>query len=101
MRWTIPIVASVEASSGQLAKRLKAVTDLPVVMGFGVSTPAQAAEIAADADGVVVASAIMRQVLDGASPESAGAFVGELRTALDGVAAPMSVAVPPVSRPSR
>jgi tryptophan synthase alpha chain len=67
-----------------LAKRLKAITDLPVVMGFGVSTPEQAAQIAADADGVVVGSALMRAVLDGADPEAVGRFVGDLRAGLDG-----------------
>lgn len=69
--------------SALLAKRLKATTDVPVIMGFGVSTPAQAAEVAAPADGVVVASAIMRMVLDGAGPDDAGAFVADLRAALD------------------
>jgi tryptophan synthase alpha chain len=48
-----------------------------------VSTGAQAAQISADADGVVVGSAIMREVLDGASPEAVGAFVADLRAGLD------------------
>jgi tryptophan synthase alpha chain len=66
-----------------LAKRLKAVTDMPVVMGFGISTPEQAVEVAAVADGVVVASALMRLVLDGGGPEAAGDLVGRMRQALD------------------
>ena len=41
-------------------------------MGFGVSTPDQAVEVAAEADGVVVASALMRLVLDGAPPAQIG-----------------------------
>ncbi len=40
-------------------QRLKAATDLPVAVGFGVRTPDQAAAIAAHADGVVVGSAIV------------------------------------------
>ena len=75
--------ADVDARATQLAKRLKAATDLPVVMGFGVSTPEQARVLVGDADGVVVASAIMRRVLDGASPDDTGSFVGALRSALD------------------
>jgi tryptophan synthase alpha chain len=71
------------ATSTELARRLKATTDRPVIMGFGVSTPALAREAAAHADGVVVASALMRQRLDGASPEDLGAAVAELRAALD------------------
>ncbi len=75
--------ASVAASAALLAKRLKAITDLPVVMGLGVSSPAQARAIAASADGVVVGSALMRLVLDGSTPAQVGAAVGALRDALD------------------
>ncbi len=75
--------ATLAESAAVLARRLKAVTDLPVVMGFGVSGPEQAAAIAAEADGVVVASALMRLVLDGEPPAAIGAAVGRLRAALD------------------
>ena len=61
-----------------LAKRLKAVTDLPVVMGFGIATPEQAVAAAAHADGVVVASVLMRERLDGATPEQLGDRVASL-----------------------
>jgi tryptophan synthase alpha chain len=74
---------SLAGSAGVLAKRLKAVTDLPVVMGFGISTPDQAVEAAAVSDGVVVASALMRKVLDGASVSELGEAVAEIRRALD------------------
>ena len=70
-------------STAALAARLKASTDRPVLMGFGISTPAQAAEVAMHADGVIVASALMRAVLDGATPESVGSLVRDLRTGLD------------------
>ena len=40
----------------------------PVLIGFGIDTPARAAAAARHADGVIVASALMRQVLDGAAP---------------------------------
>ncbi len=42
--------------------RIKASTDLPVIVGFGISTPAQAAGIAAIADGCVVGSAIVKDI---------------------------------------
>lgn len=74
---------TVAASAGVLAKRLKDVTDKPVLVGFGISTPAQAVEAAAEADGVVVASALMRILLDGGGPEHAAKFVAGFRTALD------------------
>jgi tryptophan synthase alpha chain len=75
--------ASVATSTGVLAKRLRAVTDKPVVMGFGISSPSQAVAAAAEADGVVVASALMRLALDGAGPDSVGDAVGAIRAALD------------------
>ncbi len=71
------------STSGVLARRLKAATDTPVLMGFGISTPAQAVEAAAPADGVIVASSLMRRVLDGASVADVVADVAALRAALD------------------
>ena len=73
----------VAASAGVLARRLKAVTDKPVLIGFGISTPAHAMAAAEAADGVVVASALMRRYLDGASADELGAQVAEIRDALD------------------
>ncbi|MBI2709080.1 MAG: tryptophan synthase subunit alpha [Actinobacteria bacterium] len=75
--------AALGERSARLARRLKAATDLPVVMGFGVSSGDQARAVAEPADGVVVASAIMRRVLDGASADEAGEFTAGLRAALD------------------
>jgi tryptophan synthase alpha chain len=54
-----------------------------VVVGFGISTPEQAVEASGEADGVIVASALMRVLLDGGGPEDAAAFVGTMRAALD------------------
>jgi tryptophan synthase alpha chain len=71
------------ASGGVLAKRLKAATDLPVIMGFGISGPEQAVAAAAEADGVVVASALMRIALDGGGAAQVGAAVAAVRRALD------------------
>ncbi len=45
---------SLSTSSSVLAKRLKAATDKPVIMGFGITSPAQAVAAAEHADGVVV-----------------------------------------------
>lgn len=51
-----------QASIESAVARLKAATDLPVAVGFGVRTPDQAAQIARIADGVVVGSAIVELV---------------------------------------
>jgi tryptophan synthase alpha chain len=66
----------------EIARRLKAVTDLPVLVGVGVSTPEQAAEVCEVADGVVVGSALVQRLLDGAAPEEIGAFMASFRAAL-------------------
>ena len=77
--------AELAATALDMARRLKAVTDKPVVIGIGVSNPEQAAEVAAVADGVVVASAIIRRMLEGGSLDEATEFVAALRTGLDRV----------------
>jgi tryptophan synthase alpha chain len=66
----------------QMGKRCKAVTDRPVLLGVGISTPEQAAQAAAFADGVIVGSALVRRLLDGGGPDEAAAFVSTLRAAL-------------------
>jgi len=48
-----------------LVARVRAVTDLPVAVGLGVSDGAQAAEVASFADGVIVGSALVRALADG------------------------------------
>jgi tryptophan synthase alpha chain len=67
----------------RMGRRCKAATDKPVLLGVGISTPAQAAQAAASADGVIVGSALVRRLLDGGGPEEAASFVAALRQALD------------------
>jgi len=61
--------------------RLRKVTRLPICVGFGVSTPAQAASVARLADGVVVGSAIVKAAGDGVS--HAALLTREIRAAID------------------
>jgi len=61
--------------------RLRGVTSLPICVGFGISTPAQAKEAARLADGVVVGSALVQAA--GESTERALALVAAMRAALD------------------
>jgi len=68
------------ASIEDAVARLKASTDLPVAVGFGVRTPAQAAAIARVADGVVVGSALVELVAR--HGEDAPAALRELTSAL-------------------
>jgi len=75
------------ASADELARaipRIRAVTDLPVAIGFGVRSPAQAAEAVRAADGAVVASALIDtlagSVIDGcAGPRSVEMFLDQVR----------------------
>lgn len=53
--------------SGAVA-RLKRHTDLPVAVGFGIKTPAQAAEVARAADAAVVGSALVSRIADNLGP---------------------------------
>jgi tryptophan synthase alpha chain len=52
--------ASVSGSAIPLVHKMKRLTDLPLAVGFGISTPDQVKEVGAIADGVVVGSAIVR-----------------------------------------
>ncbi len=67
----------------KVVERIRRCSDLPVCVGVGVSTPAQAAEVCEVADGVVVGSALVRRLLEGEGPDGAAAFVGSLREAID------------------
>lgn len=71
--------------ASQVAK-IRALTDLPVAVGFGISNPEQAKLVAQDADGCVVGSAVVHQIAEhGKSPElvaQVGAFVKSLAEAV-------------------
>ena len=71
--------AGLPPALGELVARVRAATTLPVAVGFGVSTPDQAAEVARMADGVVVGSAIVRRQAD---PAALADFVSALADAV-------------------
>ena len=62
--------------------RIREVVGLPVAVGFGISTPEQAAAVGAAADGVVVGSALV-QALERGGVAEAGRFLRSLRAAID------------------
>jgi tryptophan synthase alpha chain len=74
--------ASLSERAAAVVAKCRAATDLPVLVGIGVSNPEQAAAAATIADGVVVGSAVVRLVLDEGAA-AAERFVGNLRRALD------------------
>ena len=68
--------------------RVRAASDLPLAVGFGIGTPTQARRVAAAADGVIVGSALIRAIgsahTAGRDPvQAAEAFVAELRAGMD------------------
>ena len=73
---------TVDSLAADLVARTRAVTDLPVCVGLGVSTPAQAAEVARYADGVIVGSAFVRRLLEAPDEKAGAAAAGELAAAL-------------------
>ena len=78
------ITGSAEAQADDVAPdvaRIKAATDLPVVVGFGIKTPGTAASIAGIADGSVVGSAIVAKIGAG---EPVADVLGFVRTLAEG-----------------
>ncbi|WP_331718355.1 tryptophan synthase subunit alpha [Streptomyces sp. NBC_00624] len=87
-----PAVAGVTGTQGPLASglvpfvdRVRAVTAVPVGVGFGVSTADQAAIVASFADAVIVGSALIRQLNTLPGPAGIAATVELARDLADGV----------------
>ncbi len=64
--------------------RVRKATDLPIAVGFGISTPAQASAVAGLADGIVVGSALVESLAQ-EGVAGAAAFLRSLREAVDAV----------------
>lgn len=79
--------SQVGSAAETLVRRTRAVTDLPVCVGLGVSTGEQAAQVASFADGVIVGSALVRCLTDAPSRREGLAALERLaRELADGVA---------------
>jgi tryptophan synthase alpha chain len=70
--------SAVASSARDLVSRLRGVTQLPVAVGLGVSTPQQAQEVAQYADGVIVGSAFIRLLQESSSLDEGLEKVREL-----------------------
>lgn len=70
--------ASVGSGAAELVHRTRAVTDLPLCVGLGVSDGAQAAQVAAFADGVIVGSALVAAIGQDPGLGALRSLVGEL-----------------------
>jgi len=73
---------AVSGDAAGLVKRTRAHTDLPVAVGLGVSSGAQAAQVAAFADGVIVGSAFVRRLMDAPGTREGVQAITDLTTEL-------------------
>jgi tryptophan synthase alpha chain len=77
---------SVSETIGAMTAKIRAHTDLPIAVGFGISTPDQARLVALNADAVVVGSAVVQQIAEhGRSadlPERVARFTAALAQAV-------------------
>jgi len=75
---------------GDMVRRIRAISPVPVGVGFGISSPQQAAQVAGVADAAIVGSAISQIIEQSLGKtdmvERVGAFVCQLKSALRSVA---------------
>jgi tryptophan synthase alpha chain len=78
----------IPAQLADLVTAAQAEAEVPIAVGFGIGTPAQAAQVGEVADGVIIGSRLVRAAGEAGSPEAAGDAVGsflhETRVALAG-----------------
>jgi tryptophan synthase alpha chain len=78
----------IPAQLAELVSATQAEAEVPVAVGFGIGTPAQAAQVGEVADGVIIGSRLVRAAGEADGPEAAaeavGSFLRETRVALAG-----------------
>jgi tryptophan synthase alpha chain len=83
------VQTSVASSLGERVAQIRECTKLPIAVGFGISTPAQAREVAQFADAIVVGSAIVQKISEAGAasdlPDRIAQFVAPLAAATKAV----------------
>lgn len=80
--------ARVSDTIGQMTAKIRKHTDLPVAVGFGISNPDQARQVAASAEAIVVGSAIVNQIAEhGRSPDLVPRVTAFVKTLVDAIRA--------------
>lgn len=76
---------AITSDIGGMVSIVRSVSDIPVAVGFGISTPEQAADMAAKSDGIIIGSAIVKIIAQyGAdSVKPVGDYVKSIRAAID------------------
>lgn len=78
--------SEIKTDLASIVEAIRRNTDIPCAIGFGISTPEQAARMAGLADGVIVGSAIVRLIekYGRQAPEHVGRYVKEMKDAIRG-----------------
>jgi tryptophan synthase alpha chain len=76
------VQSSVASTMGARVSEIRQHTKLPIAVGFGISTPEQARQVAKVADGVVVGSAIVQKISENSADSDLASQVGEFVRAL-------------------
>jgi len=76
--------SEIKTDLAAVMEQIRKATDIPCAIGFGISTPEQAAKMAKLADGVIVGSAIVKQIAEHKtqSAEPVAAYVRQMKTAM-------------------
>lgn len=74
--------AELSATAVGIASRLKNLTDMPVLVGVGVSNAEQAREAVRVADGVIQGASVVRRLME-SGPDEVGRYIAEVRQAID------------------
>ena len=75
--------SKIKSDVASFVKRVRKLTKHPLYVGFGISTPEDAARVAEFADGIIVGSALLKIVENGGAPKDVETFVAGLRRAID------------------
>ena len=73
--------AALANTATDIARRVKAVTDKPVLIGVGVSNAEQAREACKVADGVIQGASVVRRLME-SGPDAVGEYIAEVRGAI-------------------
>ena len=78
--------SEIKTDLASIVEAIRRNTEIPCAIGFGISTPEQAARMAGLADGVIVGSAIIRLIekYGRQAPEHVGRYVKEMKDAIRG-----------------
>jgi len=82
-RMAVTGVASDEGEGPRVVNSIRETSDVPTYIGIGVTTPEQARSASLSADGVIVGSALVQRILDGATSSDVEQFISRFRRAID------------------